>query len=184
VAGFGQAREAEEKTRGMLLAQSEFDDLLKYGIIPELVGRLPVLCALDDLDEEALLKILTEPKNALVRQYEKSFEMDGVQLEFEEEAFQAVVQMAIKKGTGARALRSILEAVMLELMFQIPGQETVNRIVVTEEMIRNLTDAHLQAIGLRIDEDADVEEPVAAEAMPEVEESDQAEEATPGAEAA
>ena len=91
-----------------------------------------MLCALDDLDEEALLRVLTEPKNALVRQYEKSFEMDGVELEFEEEAFQAVVQMAFKKGTGARALRSILEAVMLELMFQIPGQETVNRIVVTD----------------------------------------------------
>ena len=168
VAGFGQSRDVNEQTRGMLLAQTEFDDLLRYGIIPELVGRLPVLCALDDLDEEALLRILTEPKNALVRQYLKSFEMDGVELVLEEAAMQAVVQMAIKKGTGARALRSILEAVMLDLMYEIPGQERVERIVVTEEMIRNQTDAHLRSLGLKIDRDEDrAEGAAAAEPVPE-----------------
>ena len=151
VAGFGQSREVNEHTRSMLLARTEFDDLLRYGIIPELVGRLPVLCALDDLDEEALTQILTEPKNALVKQYVKSFEMDGVDLVFEDTALKAVVDLAVKKGTGARALRSILESVMLDLMYEIPGQESVDRIVVTEELIRTQADAHLRSLGLPIE---------------------------------
>ena len=136
VAGFGRAGEASKRSRGELLNSTEFDDLLRYGIIPELVGRLPVLVALHDLDEAALTRILTEPKNALVRQYVKSFEMDGVPLEFGPGALEAVVELAIKKGTGARALRSILESVMLDLMYEIPGQEKKERIVITEEMVR------------------------------------------------
>jgi ATP-dependent Clp protease ATP-binding subunit ClpX len=141
VAGFGRAGEVSKRTRGELFNATEFDDLLRYGIIPELVGRLPVLVALHDLDEASLLRILTEPKNALMRQYEKSFEMDGVELVFAPEARQAVVEMALKKGTGARALRSILESVMLDLMYEIPGQEKKDRVVITEEMVRNRSHA-------------------------------------------
>ncbi len=137
VVGFGMSAEVAKKTRGMLLNQTEFDDLLKYGIIPELVGRLPVHCALEDLDKEALLKILTEPKNALVKQYLKSFEMDGVELVFPEETLATVVDMAIMKGTGARALRSILESVMLDLMYEIPDQEPAGAIVVTPSMVQS-----------------------------------------------
>lgn len=139
VVGFGMSAEVSKQTRGMLLNQTEFDDLLKYGIIPELVGRLPVHCALEDLDEKALLKILTEPKNALLKQYQKSFEMDGVELVFQDETREAVVEMAIKKGTGARALRSILESVMLDLMYEIPGDESPAQVVVTPEMVRSGT---------------------------------------------
>jgi len=136
VVGFGQSAEADKHSRGGLLRQTEFDDLLRYGIIPELVGRVPVLCALDDLDEDALLRILTEPKNALVKQYVKSFEMDGVNLTFGDSALETVVEQAITKGTGARALRSILESIMLDLMFEIPGTEKLEPVVVTPEMVR------------------------------------------------
>lgn len=136
VVGFGKSGDVTDQTRGMLLNQTEFDDLLRYGIIPELVGRLPVHCALDDLDEEALLKILTEPKNALVKQYIKSFEMDGVELDLKEDALETVVEMAIKKGTGARALRTILETVMLELMYEIPGEDPPSKVMVTSEMVQ------------------------------------------------
>ncbi len=137
VVGFGMSAEVAKKTRGMLLNQTEFDDLLKYGIIPELVGRLPVHCALEDLDEEALLKILTEPKNALVKQYLKSFEMDEVDLVFPGETLATVVDMAVMKGTGARALRSILESVMLDLMFEIPDVKPTGDVVVTPEMVQS-----------------------------------------------
>ncbi len=146
VVGFGRAQEVSEQTRGMLLNRTEFDDLLRYGMIPELVGRLPVFCALDDLDETSLLQILTEPKNALVKQYLKSFEMDGVELEFEEEALETVVELAVKKGTGARALRSILEAVMLDLMYEIPGEEPPETIVVIPDMIRSGVAARAEAL--------------------------------------
>ncbi len=137
VVGFGMSAEISKQTRGKLLDQTEFDDLLKYGIIPELVGRLPVHCALQDLDEHALLRILTEPKNALMKQYLKSFEMDGVELVLEDETLETVVGMAIKKGTGARALRSILESVMLDLMYEVPGEDPPAQIVVTPEMVRS-----------------------------------------------
>jgi len=137
VVGFGQSAEADKHGKGGLLVQTEFDDLLRYGIIPELVGRLPVLCALDDLDEEALLTILTEPKNALIKQYVKSFEMDGVELEFTNGTLETVVELAVKKGTGARALRSILEAVMLDRMYEIPGEVSRGAIVVSPEMVRS-----------------------------------------------
>jgi ATP-dependent Clp protease ATP-binding subunit ClpX len=161
VAGFGRAGEVAKRTRGDLFNATEFDDLLRYGIIPELVGRLPVLVALHDLDEASLLRILTEPKNALMRQYEKSFEMDGVELVFAPEAKQAVVEMAIKKGTGARALRSILESVMLDLMYEIPGQEKKERVVITEEMVRNRSHTAKSSAERQ---DAGGDRPAAAEA--------------------
>jgi ATP-dependent Clp protease ATP-binding subunit ClpX len=168
VAGFGRAREAAKRTRDDLLNSTEFDDLLRYGMIPELVGRLPVLVALHDLDEAALTRILTEPKNALMRQYMKSFEMDGVALEFGLGAVEAVVGLAIKKGTGARALRSILESVMLDLMYEIPGQEKRERVVITDEMVRSRTPRPAQAAEPETGERTDAPgEPAGAQAAPE-----------------
>jgi ATP-dependent Clp protease ATP-binding subunit ClpX len=139
----------------MLLNRTEFDDLLRYGMIPELVGRLPVFCALDDLDEDALLQILTEPKNALVKQYLKSFEMDDVELEFQPEALQTVVELAIKKGTGARALRSILESLMLDLMYEIPDEDTTEKLVITSEIVLEGVSARLGSLDSSGEEEAD-----------------------------
>jgi len=113
----------------------EPDDLLKFGMIPEFVGRLPVVATLHSLDETALLNILTEPKNALVKQYQKLLHMEGVDLRFEEEALKAIVRRAIDRGTGARALRSILEETMLEIMYTIPSRQNVTKCLVTKETI-------------------------------------------------
>ncbi|KXK43088.1 MAG: ATP-dependent protease Clp ATPase subunit [Chlorobi bacterium OLB5] len=122
-----------------LMAQVEPDDLIRFGLIPEFIGRLPVTAVLNSLNEEALLAILTEPKNAIVKQYKKLFRMEGVELEFEDEALEAVVKKAITKGTGARALRSILEEIMIEIMYKLPGRENVSRCVITKNVI-NKTD--------------------------------------------
>jgi ATP-dependent Clp protease ATP-binding subunit ClpX len=113
----------------------EPEDLLRYGLIPELVGRLPVVMSLDSLDEDALVRILVEPKNALTKQYAKLFELEGVGLTFEKEALKAVAQRAIKRGTGARGLRAILEAMMTEIMFELPGRDDVREVVVTGESV-------------------------------------------------
>jgi ATP-dependent Clp protease ATP-binding subunit ClpX len=113
----------------------EPEDLLRYGLIPELVGRLPVTVSLDSLDEEALVRILVEPKNALTKQYAKLFELESVGLTFESEALKAVAQRAIKRGTGARGLRAILEEMMTEIMFELPGREDVREVVVTGESV-------------------------------------------------
>ena len=110
-------------------------DLVKYGLIPELVGRLPVITALEDLDEDSLVRILTEPKNSLVKQYEAMFRMDGVALKFTEESLRAIARKAIKRKTGARGLRGIMESVLTDFMFKIPSDETVTRIVLNEESI-------------------------------------------------
>jgi ATP-dependent Clp protease ATP-binding subunit ClpX len=117
------------------LKDLEPEDLMKFGLIPEFVGRLPVVSTLEELDEEALMSILTEPKNALVRQYRKLFKMDGVTLSFEPSALRAVAKSALKHKTGARGLRSILERTMLNLMYEAPGRTDLSRICVTEEMI-------------------------------------------------
>ncbi len=143
--GFGsQAAQNETRNIGELFAEVEPEDLIKYGLIPELVGRLPVSCALDDLDEEALLRILTEPKNAITKQYQKLFELDGVDLTFEDGALQQVVGLTVKKGTGARGLRSVLEDVMIDLMYEIPSNPDLKEVVVTEELILNRTNPRLQ----------------------------------------
>jgi len=113
----------------------EPDDLLRYGLIPELVGRLPVVVALDTLDEEALIKILLEPKSALTKQYKKLFELENVGLTFEPDALSAVAQRAMKRGTGARGLRAILEEVMTEIMFDLPSRDDVREVVITKECI-------------------------------------------------
>ncbi len=113
----------------------EPEDLLRYGLIPELVGRLPVVVSLDSLDEEALAKILVDPKNALTKQYKKLFDLEGVGLTFDKEALRAVARRALKRGTGARGLRAILEDMMTEIMFELPSREDVREVVVTEESV-------------------------------------------------
>ncbi|MGH2575863.1 MAG: AAA family ATPase, partial [Ignavibacteria bacterium] len=118
-----------------LMSQVEPDDLIKFGLIPELTGRLPVVAVLNSLSKEALLSILTEPKNAIVKQYKKLFRMEGVDLEFEEEALKEVVNKAITKGTGARALRSILEEVMIDIMYKLPSKQNTTKCIVTKDVI-------------------------------------------------
>ena len=110
---------------------------MKYGLIPEFIGRLPVVATVTSLDREALVNILSEPKNALVKQYARLFEMDGVELEFTEDALEAVADQAILRGTGARGLRAIMEEVLLPVMYDIPGRDDVARVVVTGETVRD-----------------------------------------------
>ncbi|MGH4118380.1 ATP-dependent Clp protease ATP-binding subunit ClpX [Clostridium sp.] len=138
--GFGaEIRSKEEVNIGELLQSIMPGDLLKFGLIPEFVGRLPIVVTLEALDEEALVKILNEPKNALIKQYKKLFEMDNVELEFEEEALKAIAEEAIKRKTGARGLRSIIEDTMKEIMFDIPSNEQVVKVIVSDETIRTKT---------------------------------------------
>ncbi|MCK4579363.1 MAG: ATP-dependent protease ATP-binding subunit ClpX, partial [Candidatus Marinimicrobia bacterium] len=118
-----------------LLQQVEPEDLVRFGLIPELVGRLPVARALEELDESALLAILTEPKNALLKQYKKLFAMEETELEFEDDALEEIVRQALERKTGARALRSILEASMLDLMYRLPSLDGVRRCVITKEVV-------------------------------------------------
>ena len=140
--GFGaDVIKAEQKEPGELLTQMQPEDLMKFGLIPEFVGRLPVIATLHQLDEEALVEILTAPKNALVRQYRKLFKIDGVDLEFEPDALRAVARSALKHKTGARGLRTILEQTMMDLMYEVPGRTDVSRIVITEDMIINADEA-------------------------------------------
>ncbi len=113
----------------------EPEDLLKFGLIPEFVGRLPVVATLEDLDEPALIEILTRPKNALVKQYQRLFEMENVTLELTEDALRAVAQRAVARKTGARGLRSILEMILLDPMFELPGLEGVEEIVINREVV-------------------------------------------------
>ena len=136
VMGFGaEITRKEDFSIGDLLRQVEPDDLLRFGFIPELVGRLPMVAALDELGEQALMRILLEPKNALVRQYQKLFRMDGVRLTFEDKAFHALVGLAKTKKTGARSLRSIMESVMMDIMFQIPSMQGLEEVVINEDTV-------------------------------------------------
>jgi ATP-dependent Clp protease ATP-binding subunit ClpX len=136
VMGFGADIVSKGKRKiGEILGLVEADDLVKYGLIPELVGRLPVVCALDELDSDALMDILTKPKNALTKQFQKFFQMEGVKLKFSEEALNAVVRVAKKRGTGARALRSVIEEAMLNIMYEIPSRNDLKECLITEETI-------------------------------------------------
>ncbi len=119
-----------------ILDSAEPEDLLQFGLIPELIGRLPVITALRPLDRNALFSILTEPKNAIIKQYEKLFEMEGVKLSFEKEALWEAVDIAEKKKTGARALRSIFEKAMLEVMYDVPSKDDIEEIIITIDVIR------------------------------------------------
>lgn len=137
--GFGSevpSKEDTDKKFNELIHQVRPEDLMKYGIIPEIIGRLPVICTLETLDEDALLRILTEPKNAPVKQYEKLLAMDNVKLEFEEAALRLVAKMAIERKTGARSLKGIIEDVMLDVMFEIPKSDEPRKIIITEACIK------------------------------------------------
>jgi ATP-dependent Clp protease ATP-binding subunit ClpX len=134
--GFGaEVRGPDERKTGEILKDLEPEDLLKFGLIPEFVGRLPVVATLEDLDEKALVDILTKPKNALVKQYQRLFEMEDVRLELSEEALKAIARKAILRKTGARGLRSILEGILLEPMFELPSLVGVSEIVINREVV-------------------------------------------------
>jgi ATP-dependent Clp protease ATP-binding subunit ClpX len=131
----GDRKSTPQLTKGNPYSEVEPDDLLRFGLIPELVGRLPVVVSLEALDEEALIRILVEPKNALTKQYKKLFELEDVGLTFDPESLRAVAQRALKRGTGARGLRAILETMMTDIMFDLPNREDVREIVITKEAI-------------------------------------------------
>ena len=134
--GFGASVKSQQALRtGELFSVVETEDLLRFGMIPEFVGRLPVVATLDDLDEAALINILTQPKNALVKQYQKLFEMEGVRLNITEPALDAVAKEALRRKTGARGLRAILEEMMLDVMYELPAKPNVRECVVTEEVV-------------------------------------------------
>ena len=134
--GFGaDVKDETNQDVGELFQDLEPEDLLKFGLIPEFVGRLPVIATLNNLDEEALVMILTEPKNAIVRQYQRLFELEDAKLTFTDDALSAIAQRAIERKTGARGLRSIMEDILLDTMFELPGQENVDEVVVNEEAV-------------------------------------------------
>ena len=113
------------------------EDLTKFGLIPEFIGRLPLIASVTKLDSEALVQILTEPRNALVKQYQKLFDLDGVELEFTDDAIDAVADLAMVRGTGARGLRAIIEEVLLHVMYDVPSREDIAKVVVTSEVVRD-----------------------------------------------
>jgi ATP-dependent Clp protease ATP-binding subunit ClpX len=134
--GFGATVEADDDRRtGEILRSVEPEDLLGFGLIPEFIGRVPVFATLEDLDESALVQILTKPRNALVKQYQRMFEMEDVKLNFSDEALTAIARKAIERKTGARGLRSILETILLDTMFDLPGLEGVEEIVISPEVV-------------------------------------------------
>ena len=136
--GFGTKIESQKEVSKYEVFQELLpQDLLKYGLIPEFIGRLPIIATLKDLDKQALIKIATEPKNALVKQYQKLLEMDDVELQFNEEALEAIVDKAIERKTGARGLRSIIEEIMRDIMFEIPSTPDISKCVITKETVLN-----------------------------------------------
>jgi len=155
--GFGaDVREESDKSVGEHFKDLEPEDLLKFGLIPEFVGRLPVIATLEDLDEDALVTILTKPKNALVKQYQRLFEIEEAELKFTDEALVAIARLAIERKTGARGLRSIMENILLDTMFDLPGLESVAEVVVNEEAVNT------DAAPLLVHADGAQEEPASA----------------------
>ncbi len=130
----------ESKNVGELFAQIEAEDLIRYGLIPEFVGRLPVVATLEELDEEALVEILTQPKNALIKQYQHLFEMEGAELEFREDSLSAIARKAMERKTGARGLRTIVENILLDTMYEIPSAENISKVVVDEGVVLGTSD--------------------------------------------
>jgi ATP-dependent Clp protease ATP-binding subunit ClpX len=143
--GFGaKVKSSERKTDvGKILSEVEPEDLIKFGLIPEFVGRLPVVATLEELDEAALVKILTEPKNAISKQFRKLFEMEGVELEIRQDALIAIARRALKRKTGARGLRTIVESVLLDTMYDLPSLENVSKVVVDESVIEHKSEPYL-----------------------------------------
>lgn len=138
--GFG-ANVSDKKESVTDLSKVEQHDLVKYGLMPELIGRLPIITALNPLSEDDLVHILTEPKNAITRQYQELLSMDGVKLEFEDEALRKIAELAIKKKTGARGLRSIIESAMQKVMFDVPDMASAKKVVVTADCVEGKADA-------------------------------------------
>lgn len=139
--GFGTKIESQKEINKYEVFQEMLpQDLLKYGLIPEFIGRLPIIATLKDLDKEALIKIATEPKNALVKQYQKLLEMDDVELEFKQEALEAIVDKAIERKTGARGLRSIIEEIMRDIMFEIPSTPNISKCIINKDTVINSTE--------------------------------------------
>ncbi len=145
--GFGaDVQSLDDRQTGEILSEVEPEDLLKFGLIPEFVGRLPVLATLGDLDEDALIQILTQPKNALIKQYQRLFEMEGVELSFAEDSLRAISKKAIARKTGARGLRSIMENILLDTMFELPGLDGVEEVVINGEVVDgNAAPLHIYA---------------------------------------
>lgn len=136
--GFGaEIVSRDDDNVGAILKQILPQDLLKYGLIPEFVGRIPVIATLDQLDSEAFVRILKEPRNALIKQYQKIFELDGILLEFKDNCLQAIAEEAMKRNTGARGLRAILEEILLDVMFELPSRDDIGRCVITKEVVLN-----------------------------------------------
>ena len=134
--GFGkQVKSQKDVNQYEIFKELLPQDLLKFGLIPEFIGRLPIIATLKDLDKEALIKILVEPKNSLVKQYQKLFEIDGVELVFEQEALEAIVDKAIERKTGARGLRSIIEEIMSDIMFEIPSNPNIEKCIITKATV-------------------------------------------------
>ncbi|WP_047260021.1 ATP-dependent Clp protease ATP-binding subunit ClpX [Corynebacterium uterequi] len=135
--GFGaELTRAEDKESSNLLSQALPEDLVKFGLIPEFIGRLPVVATVENLDRDSLVRVLTEPKNALVRQYERLFDMDGVQLTINEEALEVIAEAALTRGTGARGLRAIMEEILVPVMYEIPDREDATEVIITAEVVR------------------------------------------------
>ena len=130
-----EVRGAAEREADDLLAQVRPEDLTKFGLIPEFIGRLPLITSVTNLDQEALVQILTEPRNALVKQYQKLFELDGVELEFEPDAIAAIADKAMERKTGARGLRAIIEEVLLHVMYDVPSRGDIAKVIVTREVV-------------------------------------------------
>jgi ATP-dependent Clp protease ATP-binding subunit ClpX len=135
--GFGADVDNQKIGEEEVLKQAIHHDLVKYGLIPELIGRIPVITVLEKLDKDALISIMTEPKNAILKQYQKLFSIDGVKLEFKKDALEAIADITLERKTGARGLRSVFESVLTDLMFKIPSDATVEKIIITEDTVRN-----------------------------------------------
>ena len=154
VIGFGSDTTKKEEDNTSLLSQLIPEDLLKFGLIPEFIGRLPVLASLEQLDVDALVQILTEPKNALAKQYQKMLELDDVELEFEQGALTEIAKEAIERKTGARGLRSIIEAIMLDVMFELPSRDDIKKCIITAETIKDKAQPRLiLADGTELEQD-------------------------------
>ncbi len=137
--GFGaEVKTKEERDNGELFSKMLPEDLIKFGLIPEFVGRVPVVVTLDPLDEKALINILTQPKNALIKQYKKLVGLDGVELSFDDEAVAEIAKLALERNTGARGLRSIIENVMMDVMYDLPSRDDISKCVITKNCIRKL----------------------------------------------
>ncbi len=133
----------DSKNISQLFSEVEADDLIKYGLIPEFVGRLPIVATLEELDEQALVKILTEPKNALIKQYKHLFEMEGAELEFREESLLAIARKSMTRKTGARGLRTIVENLLLNVMYELPSTDNISKVVIDENVVKGETEPYL-----------------------------------------